>query len=204
MIVFVNGYERETKPEIFDAMFRHRKSVFIDQKKWALEPVDGVYEMDEYDREDTVYTCSLLPSGELAGSVRLLNTSTPHMANGPFKKMFPDVTVCSPTIWEGTRFAVPEDRRLQPNGVSRAACEVLLGLCLFGIEYGVSQMTAIYEPPLARVFKKCGLTHYVLARHRSVEHGPVHFGLWDISREVEASIRAATGISTLETVNIAA
>lgn len=203
MIVFVQGHERDTRPELFDSMFRHRKQVFIDQMGWDL-PHDGDYEIDEFDREDTNYICSVLPNGELAGSVRLLNTATPHMAVGPFKAIFPDVTVRSPTIWEGTRFTVPEDRRLQPNGMSRAACEILLGLCLFGLENGISQMTAIYQPPLARLFKKCGISHFVLARHQSAAYGAIHFGLWDISWQLEASIRSATAISRLETVSIAA
>lgn len=204
MIVFVHGYERDTKPELFDAMFRQRKKVFIDEKKWALKLTDGVYEIDEFDRDDAVYICSLLPNGELAGSARVLNTATDHMAARPFRSMFPGVTIISPTIWEVTRFTAPDDKRLQPNGISRAACEVLLGLCLFGLEYGVSQMTAIYESPLTRMYKKCGMNHFVLARHKSAEHGALHFGLWDISRDLEASIRAATGITMFETVNVAA
>lgn len=204
MISIVFGYERSERPALFDEMFRQRKKVFIDQKKWDLKPVNGEFEIDEYDRDDTVYVCSLLPDGKLVGSVRLVNTTTEHMAGSAFKKMFPGLTICSPTIWEGTRFAVPDPGRLQPNGVSRAACEVLLGTCLFGLEYGVTQMTAIYEAPMARIYKKCGLTHFVLGRHRSPEHGSVHFGLWDISREHEASIRAATGILPYETVAVAA
>lgn len=204
MIVYVHGYERETRPELFEAMFRQRKKLFIDSRKWALEPTDGVYEIDEYDRDDTVYICSLLPNGELAGSVRLLNTTQDHMASGALAPMFPGLTIRSPTIWEVTRFAVLDDMRLQPNGVSRAACELVLGCCLFGLENGVSQWTAIYEAPMARIYKKCGLSHYVLARFRSRDFGVVHFALGDISKELEASIRAATGISTFETVNIAA
>jgi N-acyl-L-homoserine lactone synthetase len=200
MIIFVHGYERETRPELFQAMFRHRKMIFIDQKKWDLTPVDGEYEIDEFDRDDTVYVCSIRPDGTLAGSVRLLNTTTDHMAGSAFKHMFPGLAIQSPTIWEGTRFAVPDDNRIQANGVSRAGCEILLGTCLFGLAYGVSQMTAIYEAPMARIYKKCGLTHYVMARHRSQEHGSVHFGLWDISREHETAIRNATGLTALETV----
>lgn len=194
MIRFVFGHERRESPELFNQMFRQRKQVFIDEKKWDLKPVDGEFEIDEFDREDTAYVCSLLPNGDLAGSVRLLSTATEHMAATAFKDMFPGLTVRSPTIWEGTRLAVPNDRRLQPNGVSVAACEILLGIALFGLEYGISQMTAIYEAPLARTFKKCGIRHFVLGRHRSPEHGAVHFGLWDMSRELETSVRQATGL----------
>lgn len=67
-------------------------------------------------------------------------------------------------------------------------------MCLFGLEAGVSQMTAIYEAPRARVYRRCGLTNIVLARHRTASHGTIEFGLWDISKKLEAAIRAATGL----------
>jgi N-acyl-L-homoserine lactone synthetase len=207
MLIFFNGYERTTRPELFDAMFRHRKSIFIDQKKWPLEAVNGEFEIDEFDRDDTVYVCSLLPDGTLAGSARVINTTTDHMANTAFKGMFPGLTIQSPTIWEVTRYAVPEDRRIQPNGVSRAACEIILGTSLFALEFGVSQFVAIYEPPMARIYRKCGLRHYVLGRHRSPQFGAVNFGLWDVSREHVDAIRAATGLTSedaLEIVSVAA
>lgn len=202
MINIVHGYERPTRPELFDAMFRHRKTIFIDQKKWDLQPVDGEFEIDEFDRDDAVYVCSLLPDGTLAGSVRLINTTTDHMAGTVFQHMFPGLTVRSPTIWEVTRLAVMDDTRIQRNSVSRAACEIHLGMCLFGLEYGISQMTAIYEAPLERILARVGLQHIVLGRHRSPQYGALHFGLWDISRELEVSIRRATGLTTIEPLEI--
>jgi N-acyl-L-homoserine lactone synthetase len=204
MIRFLFGYERQEQPQLFEQMFRQRKQVFIDEKKWDLKPTDGEFEIDEFDRDDTVYLCSLLPNGDLAGSIRFLNTATEHMAGSVFKDMFPGLVVRSPTIWEATRFTVPEDRRIQANGVSVACCEIIAGMCTFGLEYGVSQMTAIYEAPLTRIFRKCGLTHIVLGRHRSAEHGALHYGLCDVSRELEASIRRATRLAPVELVAEAA
>lgn len=204
MILFIHGYERQERTALFNQMFHHRKKIFIDQKKWSIDVTDGEYEIDEFDRDDTAYVCSVRPDGTLAGSARLINTAADHMAASTFQYMFPGLTIRSPTIWEGTRFAVPEDNRIQPNGVSRAACEVILGVCLFGLEFGASQMTAIYEAPMARIYRKCGLTHYVLARHRTEAHGSVHFGLWDISREHEAAIRKATCLPEVETLCVAA
>lgn len=198
MIKYIFGYERQEHPELFDEMFRQRKRIFIDEKKWDIKAVDGELEIDEYDRDDTVYVCSLHPDGSLAGSVRLLNTLTDHMAGGAFQHMFPGLMIRSPTIWEATRFAVPKDPRIQPNGISRAACEVMLGTCLFGLEHGVSQLTAIYEAPMARIYRKCGVRHYILGRHRSAEHGAVHFALGEISRDLKVSIREATGLKPVE------
>ncbi len=204
MIRYVFGYERQDLPQLFDEMFRQRKKVFIDQKKWDIKAVGGEFEIDEYDRDDTVYVCSFREDGSLAGSIRLLNTLTDHMASGAFRDMFPELTIRSPTIWEATRFAVPDDPRIQPNGVSWAACEIMLGTCLFGLEHGVSQLTAIYEAPMARIYRKCGVKHYILGRHRSPEHGAVHFALGEISRELETSIRRATSLAPLHIVAEAA
>ncbi|VFU07041.1 Acyl-homoserine-lactone synthase [Methylocella tundrae] len=204
MIKYIFGYERQEHPELFDEMFRQRKKIFIDEKKWDIKAVDGEFEIDEYDRDDTVYVVSLRPDGSLAGSVRLLSTVTDHMASGAFQHMFPGLMIRSPTIWEATRFAVAKDQRMQRNGISRAACEVMLGTFLFGLEHGVSQLTGIYEAPNARIYRKCGVKHFILGRHRSAEHGAVHFALADVSRDMEIAIREATGLKPVEVLAEAA
>jgi len=175
-------------------MFRQRKTAFINHKNWHLKARGGEFEIDEFDRDDTVYFCSLRPDGALSGSIRFLNTTTEHVAAAAFRNVFSALTVSSPTIWESTWFALPEDEPLQPNGVPRATCEIIFGIWLFGFEHGLTQMTAIYDATLARIFKKCGLTHFLLTRHRSEEHGLLHYGLLDISYDLGASIREATQI----------
>ena len=194
MIQILHGYERSEQADLFGQMYRQRKAIFVDEKKWDVAVVDGEFEIDAFDRDDTVYVCSLASNGRLAGSVRLVNTSLDHMALTVFDAMFPGLVIRSPSIWEATRFAVPVCPQVQPNGISRPACEVLLGMCLFGIDAGVSQMTAIYEAPMARVYRRCGLRNIVLGRHRTPRHGSVEFGLWDISKQLERDIRAATGL----------
>ena len=194
MIKLIHGYERAERRALFEQMFRHRKAVFIDQKGWDLPVTEGVFEIDNFDRDDTVYILSVDAGGGLLGSVRLVNTTFDHMATTVFATMFPGLVIRSPTIWEATRFAVPVPGAIQPNKVSRAACEVLLGMSLFGLEAGVSQMTAIYEQPMARVYRRCGLSNIVLGRHTTSHHGSIEFGLWDISRALEGAIRTATGI----------
>jgi hypothetical protein len=65
-------------------------------------------------------------------------------------------------------------------------------------------LTAIYEAPNSRIYRKCGVKHYILGRHRSPEHGAVHFALGEISHELEASIRRHTGLAPVEVVAEAA
>lgn len=203
MLLQVSGYERDEHRNHFNAMFRQRKVVFHDQKKWDVNIVDECYEIDEYDRDDTCYLLSLDRRGELVGSLRMLSTAAPHMLSGPFRSMFPEVSFTSPLIWEVTRFAVLGDRSVQPNQISTAACELLLGACRFGLRNGVRHMTSVYEAGMLRLYRRCGLPNPELARHRTASHGSVSVGLWEVSEELEASIIAATGLGTPELAHVA-
>ena len=193
MLVHVGGWERDTKEAAFETMFRQRKIVFHDQKQWDVKLVDGQFEIDEYDRDDTAYLMSFDAAGHLRGSIRLLSTATDHMMTGPFGRMFPDISFSSPAIWEATRF-VALGGGLQPNGVSTAACEILLGMCRFGLDNGVGHITAVYDAGMARLYRRCGLTHVELGRFRTPAHGTVFVGLWEITPALETAILAATGL----------
>ena len=197
MLIQVEGHERSDHQVIINKMFRQRKYVFHDQKQWDVKIVDGEYEIDEYDRDDTCYLISLDRRGDVVGSLRLISTAMPHMMSGPFQKMFPDVGFKSPLIWEVTRFVVHGDHSVQPNQVSTSACELLLGACQFGLRNGVRHMTSVYESGMLRLYRRCGLPNPELARHRTERHGSVSVGLWEVSEALEASILAATGLADL-------
>ena len=194
MLLQVEGHQRSEYKDHFYKMFEHRKILFHDQKQWDVKVIDGRFEIDEYDREDTVYLMSFDRRGQLVGSVRLLSTTTPHMMAGPFKPMFPDVDFTSPLIWEATRFAVHGDVELQPNLVSRAACELMLGVVQFGLKNGVEHITGVYDAAMSRLYRRCGFINIELARCHTPLHGTVYAGLCAVSRELEASILNATAL----------
>lgn len=194
MLVQIGGHERTKYGKHFATMFHHRKIIFHDQRKWDVKVTDDHYEIDEYDREETSYLMSFDEKGDLVGSIRLISTIMPHMMSGPFSKMFPDISFKSPVIWEGTRFAVHGDRAVQPNLVSTAACEIMLGTVQFGLQHGVRHITAVYDAGMSRLYRRCGFTNFELGRFRTAEHGTVFVGLCEITDELEASVRAATGL----------
>jgi N-acyl-L-homoserine lactone synthetase len=197
MIIKSMGHHRKTQPKLFEEMYKQRKLIFHDEKGWSLNIINKNYEIDEFDRDDTTYIFCLNEKDDLIGSVRLLNTTSPHMVDTSFQTMFPGIVIRSPTIWEASRFAVISDTRRQPNGVSRAACEILQGMCLFGLENGISQILSVYDAPMTRLYRRCGLRNIVVGRHTSREHGSAFLGLWDISHDLEASIRSATGLKAM-------
>ena len=45
MIKLLQGFQRSNNSDLFATMFRHRKTVFRDQKKWDVNIVDGEFEI---------------------------------------------------------------------------------------------------------------------------------------------------------------
>jgi N-acyl-L-homoserine lactone synthetase len=193
MLLQVEGHQAEQYEPLFSRMFEHRKRIFFDDKKWEVNVVNGRYEIDEYDRQDTCYLLSLDRRGELMGSVRLISTVMPHMMSGPFRDMFPDVCFSSPLIWEATRFAVVGDAA-RPNQVSAAACELMLGVVQFALDNGIQNIVGVYDAAMARLYRRCGFATIELKRFRTAQHGTVYAGLCPISQALEASVLAATGL----------
>lgn len=85
-------------------MFAARKQVFVDALKWDLATTDGLYEIDEYDHEDTVYLIVADPhTGSHLGSVRLLPTDGPHLLGDKFASLCEDGVPRSADVYEITR-----------------------------------------------------------------------------------------------------
>lgn len=196
MAMMLQGFQKAEKPRLFEEMFRLRKEVLFDQKGWDVKIVDGQFEIDEFDRDDTVYLLSLDERGNLMAACRLLNTVYPHMMSGPFKPMFPDVGFQSPVIWEATRWTARHGGKMQPNGVSYASCDICLTAVHFGLQYGVEQFVAIFEAPMRRMYRKCGMSPKVLSTISEGAYRGISAGIWDVRPENEEQILRATGLES--------
>ena len=114
-------------------MHAARKQVFIDQLRWDLPVSDGAYEIDDYDRDDTIYLIVVDGSGAgHLGSVRLLPTDGPHLLGDKFARLCADGVPRDADIFEITRLVT------RP-GLSRAeATRVRQLLSLAIIEFALA------------------------------------------------------------------
>jgi N-acyl-L-homoserine lactone synthetase len=81
----VSRHNRDVFAEQRLQMYAARKVVFVDQLQWDLQVREGLYEIDEYDRDDSIYLLVLDASGSgHLGSVRLLPTDGPHLLADKF------------------------------------------------------------------------------------------------------------------------
>lgn len=84
MTRYINRENKNRHERIMDAMFRDRKRVFVDRMNWQI-PVFGLYEVDQFDRDDAEYLviCDHAEEYHL-GSMRLLRTDRPHLLGEVF------------------------------------------------------------------------------------------------------------------------
>ena len=100
-------------------MFKLRAEEFGERLEWDVSIQNG-WEIDEVDQYNPLYVLSV-ENGSVVGSYRLLPTTGATSLNGPLSKMFDDcVDICSPQIFEWSRFAVNQTfRRRTPAGVGK-------------------------------------------------------------------------------------
>lgn len=136
----IDGRDRKAFAPLIEAMHRDRKTVFIDQLKWDIATTADGLEIDEYDRDDTVYllVADRATGGHL-GSVRLLSTAGPHLLGDKFAGLCAGAVPRGPAIFEITRMltrpGLPRDVAL------RVRQHLSIAIAEFALANGIGQFT---------------------------------------------------------------
>lgn len=139
MVHVITQADRPLYADALDGMHRDRKRVFVDRLKWDLEVVGGLHEVDRYDDARAVYLVALDPSGDHAGSMRLLPTDGPHILGDHFGALCEAPPPRGPGIWEVTRFCTNPDLA-DPTLVRK---QLLVALVEFALLHEVRRYTCV-------------------------------------------------------------
>jgi acyl-homoserine lactone synthase len=131
MISVIEGAEQPGADPIFDGMYRDRKRVFVDLRRWDIPVIDSEFEVDQYDGPRSVYCIATDDHGVHRGSIRLLCSSGPHILGDLFPELCEDGVPTGSDIWELTRACVsprlrPPERRHVRNALTTAVVEYAL------------------------------------------------------------------------------
>ena len=185
MLHFLTGSELNLHPKLRHTMFTDRKTQFVDRQGWPLRVTSEGYEIDEYDRPDTLYIVCSTRAGEHVGSIRLLPTSTPHMIKDHFADIIPGIAICSRTIWECTRFCVA------PNGGTKVATSLLAGSAKFMRENNVTAFLGIFDRRIERIYSRIGSVPFVLGS-KGASRDIIKVGMWQFEPvKYEKLVRAS-------------
>jgi N-acyl-L-homoserine lactone synthetase len=106
MARLVDAANKSEHQALLAAMFRDRKTVFVDQLGWKLSVLDGL-EQDGFDRSGAEYLILRDPgSADHLGSLRLLRTDRPHILDTLFPELCEGPIPKGPAVREISRLCL--------------------------------------------------------------------------------------------------
>ena len=188
MLRYIYGHDLHNHAALAHAMFRDRADQFQTRLGWEVQVDDSGEERDQYDALDPLYVIWEMPDGSHGGSMRFLPTTGPVMVNDVFLDLAGGVPVCSPLIWECTRFCL-----------SRSAGRNVAGaLTLGGVEimrhFKVRHFAGVFDRRMVRIYRSLGFSPEVIGSSGEGRER-ICLGLWEYSSEVYLAVSAKAGIS---------
>ncbi|MFN0262471.1 acyl-homoserine-lactone synthase [Tepidamorphus sp. 3E244] len=98
-------FRKSDDPDLYWAILRFRKALFVDHLGWVLNVSRGV-ETDQFDHEQATY-CALMHSGQVLGCFRAIPCTKPYLARDVFSHLAPGAHFPTDSeSWEISRFGV--------------------------------------------------------------------------------------------------
>ncbi|UFH50193.1 acyl-homoserine-lactone synthase [Pseudomonas sp. KNUC1026] len=133
-------------------MASYRHAVFIERLGWSLETPAG-HEIDQFDRDNTVYVIATDDQEHIVGVARLLKTTEPYLLS----EVFPHLTGGNPLprradTWELSRFAFTASAAIQRG---RYGTEELLDHCLsYARSMGARKLLTVSPPGIEKLLRR--------------------------------------------------
>jgi len=187
----VAGTASNLSTSAFSAMAHYRYRVFVEKLGWKLAN-DGVTELDQFDRDDTLYVMARERDARLSGVARLLPTDRPYLLSD----VFPDLLDGRPPprsakVWELSRFAVTDldASNAATQSLSDASCralallDVVMRLAAFG---GADELITVSPLGVERILRRAGIVAHRMGRPVRLNQ---HF-VYACRIEIEPSMRS--------------
>lgn len=187
MILTIENASHAAHRHALNGMFADRKTLFVDLFGWDIPVVDGRFEIDQFDDEQTVYLVAVDEGGGHEASLRLLPTERPHMLDTLFRELCPFGVPSGPTVWESTRLCLP-----QRHGASRRRDlrnSLISAMVDFALERGIDRYTGVLPDPFRKEVLAMGWLAEPLGPAVRMRGGPIGAFSVHISPETPERLR---------------
>ena len=187
MLHYVYADQLDQMPLLRDTMFRDRAAQFKTRLGWDVRVDDKGFERDEYDDMNPLYVIWQNANGTHGGSMRFLPTTAECMVNDHFSDMLDGGTICSPLIWECTRFC------LSQNSDRKTAAALVLGAGEVMERFSLDHFVGVFDPRMERIYRLYGVQPDVIATSGEGAN-EIGVGLWEMQAEAWPNILARVGV----------
>src|SRR3989344_1285101 len=155
-----SGCSAELRPPLMTRMARDRHRAFGENLGWQLRCRDAL-ELDQFDRDDTVYVIAQNEDGEVIGTARLLPTTRPYLLAEVFPQLLngapaPD----APEVWELSRFASMDFSGPTGSALDQFSSPITTGLLQAAsrcaMAHGAQRMVTVSPLGAERLLRRTG------------------------------------------------
>lgn len=155
MIYLTSRENRHLFSKLICQMHQHRRQVFLEKLEWDLEAENGL-EMDELDRDDTIYLLVVDDmTGRLRSSLRLNPTDQPTLLSEHFSGLCEAEVPCDRAIWEITRYCYNPALKSRDELIA-ALKETMCGVLECALLHGWEQLTLLIGRAILPYCLNCG------------------------------------------------
>ena len=176
MLRYIHANDLNSFPKLEHTMFRDRADQFRTRLGWDVRVDDSGEERDQYDALNPLYVIWEMPDGSHGGSMRFLPTTGRVMVNEVFGHLTGGAPICSPLIWECTRFCLSRDAGRHVAGA------LMLGGGEIMRNFSISHFVGVFDRRMVRIYRALGSSPEVLGTEGS-GRDQINVGLWAFSRE---------------------
>lgn len=187
MIHIVQNHLEPGNRRLLESMFADRKRLFVDLFGWDVPVVDGQFEIDQFDTDQTVYIICADATGAHEASLRLMPTTKPHMLQDLFDQLCPGGVPTGPTTWESTRLCLPQRHGAARRRELRNA--LISAMVDFAIARGIERLTGVLPDAFRKEVLAMGWAAEPLGPPVRVESGVVGAFLAHVRPDTPSRLR---------------
>ena len=185
---FVSGTSVNLATDVMRRLARYRHRVFVEKLGWPLQTREHGLELDQFDREDTVYVVARDAIDEVVGTARLLPTSRPYLLGEVFPQLLHGQPLPSaPEVWELSRFAAVDfnsANNTRPCQLSPVAMDLLRETMRVAATLGAERLITVTWLGVERLLRNSGFRAHRAGPPVIVDGSPL-FACW-IDLETQA------------------
>lgn len=166
---------------VMRSLAQYRHTVFVEKLGWNLLGQNGL-ELDQFDRDDTIYVVARGPENKIMGTARLLPTERPYLLGEVFPQLMGGhPPPCDPEVWELSRFAATDFQSAQGNALSQFSSPIVVELLQEALRvaacHGVRRLISVSPLGIERLLRRYGFVAHRAGPPMIINGHPI-FACW--------------------------
>ncbi|MGJ7505463.1 MULTISPECIES: acyl-homoserine-lactone synthase [unclassified Variovorax] len=179
-VEILTGRSDSLAPGTLHELAKYRYKIFVEKLGWKLVTAHDT-ELDQFDRDDTMYLLARGDAGEVIGTARLLPTVRPYLLGEVFPQLIPGEPPRDPEVWELSRFAASGDEIAASGALSQFASTKVIALLeaalRFAAAHGVHRLITVSPLGIERLLRRYGFAAHRAGPPAIVDGQPI-FACW--------------------------